>query len=84
MKEVLRKIVLKYNFRSCRVTFLPNPKTEKYGTDKVLYKASQIWSTLPERYKDLSSLDLFKPELKSWHCGDCPCRIFVDGVGFIK
>ena len=34
MKEVLTKIVLKYNFRSCRVTFLPNPKTEKYGTDK--------------------------------------------------
>ena len=29
MKENLTKRVLKYNLQSCRVTLLPNPKTEK-------------------------------------------------------
>ena len=69
------------------VCLLPYPKTKKYGTDTVAYKASQLWSTLPTRYKNLPSLDLFKSEIKTWNCNDCPCnicRIFVDGVGFIN
>ena len=87
MKEVFTKRVLKYNLRNSRQTLLPNPKTKKYGTDTVAYKASQLWSTLLTRYKNLPSLDLFKSKIKSWHCSDCPCnicRIFVDGVGFIN
>ena len=71
MKEVFTNRILKYNFRNCRETLLPNPKTKKYCTDTVAYKASQLWSTLP-RYKNLSSLDLFKSEIKSWNCSDCP------------
>ena len=87
MKEVFTKKILKYNLRNCRQTLLQNPKTKKYGTDMVAYKASQLLNTLPTRCKNLPSLDLFKPELKSWHCIDYPCnicRIFVDGVGFIN
>ena len=87
MKEVFTKRILKYNLRNCRQTLLPNPKTKKYGTDTVAGKASQLWSTLPMRYKNLPSLDLFKSEIKRWHCSDCLyniCRISVDGVGFIN
>ena len=87
MKEVFTKRILKYNLRNCRENLLPNPKTKKYGTDTIAYKASQLWSTLPTRYKNLPSLDLFKSEIKTWNCNDCPCnicRIFVDGVGFIN
>ena len=43
MKEVFTKRILKYNFRNCRETLSPNSKTKKYGTDKVAYKASQLW-----------------------------------------
>ena len=81
MKEVFTKSLLKYNLQNCRVTHLPNPKTKKYGTDTILYKAAQLWSTLPTRYKNLPSLDLLKSEIKNWHCSDCPyniCLIFVD------
>ena len=84
MKEFFTKRILKYNLRKCRETLLPNPKTKKYGTDTVAYKAPQLWSTLPKSYKNFPSLDLFKSEIKSWNCNDCPCnicRIFVDGVG---
>ena len=87
MKEVFTKRILKYNLRNCRETLLPNSKTKKYGTDTVAYKASQLWSTLPTRHKNLPSLDLFKCEIKSWNCSDCPCnicRIFVDGVDFVN
>ena len=71
MKEVFTKRTLKYNLRNCRQTLLPNPKTKKYGTETVAYKASQLRSTLPTRYKNLPSLDLFESEIKSWHCSDC-------------
>ena len=87
MQEVFTKRQLKCNLRNCRVTLLPNPKTKKYYTDTIAYKAAQSWSTLPTRYKNLPSLDLFKSEMKNWHCSDFPCnicRIFADGVGFIN
>ena len=72
MKEFFTKRILKYNLQHCRKTLFPNPKTEKYGTDTVAYKASQLWSTPPARYKNLPTLDLFKCEIKSWNCSDCP------------
>ena len=86
MKEDLAKRVLKYNLQRCRVSPSPNLKTEIYDTDTVVYKATQIWSMLPTRYKNLSSLALFKSEIKNWRCSDCPCsiyRIFVGLVDFI-
>ena len=85
MKEVFTKRILKYNLRNCRENLLLNPKSKKYGTDTVAYKASQLWSTLPASYKNLPLLDLFKSEIKIWNCNDCPCNIcgmFVDGIGF--
>ena len=87
MKEVFTKRLSQYNFRNCKLTLLPNPETKKYGTNTVAYEASQLWRLLLTRYKNLPSLDLFKSEIKNWHCSDCPCnicRIFVDGVGFIN
>ena len=87
MEVVFTKRLLKYNLRNCRVTLLPNLKTKKYDTDAIAYRAAQFRSTLPTRYKNLPSLDVFKPEIKNWHCSDCPCnicRFFVDGVDFIN
>lgn len=53
---------------------LPNPKTKKYSTDTTVYKAAQIWSMLPAKYKNLSSLDL-KSEMKNGYGSKCPCDI---------
>ena len=52
IKVKFTKRIIKYNLRNCRQTLLPNPKTKQYGTDTVAYKASQLWSTLPTRYKN--------------------------------
>ena len=54
---------------------LPNPKTKKYKTDTIAYKAAQRWSMLPIRHENFSSVDLFKSKIKNWHCNDCPCNI---------
>ena len=62
MKEVFTKRIVKYNLRNCRVTLLAYSKTEKYGNDTVAYQAVS--------YKNLLSLDLFKSEIKDWHCSD--------------
>ena len=64
MKDVFTKRILKYNLQSSRVTLLPNPKTKKYGTDTVAYKAAKLWSTLTARYKNLPSLYFLKSEIK--------------------
>ena len=87
IKEVFRKRTVKYNLQNSRVTLLPNPKIKKYDTGKLAYKANQLWSTLPKRYKNLSLLDLFKSEMKNWNRSDCSCSICrkcIDGVGFIN
>ena len=68
-KEVFTKRLLKY------ITLLPNPKTKKYKTDTIAYKAAQRWSMLPIRHENLPSVDLFKSKIKNWHCNDCPCNI---------
>ena len=75
MKKVFTKRLFKYNLQNRKATLLPNPETKKYGTDTIVYKAARLWSTLPTRYKNLPSLDLFKSEIKNWHCSNCPCDI---------
>ena len=32
--------ILKWNLRSCRLALFSNPKTKKFGTDEVAYKAT--------------------------------------------
>ena len=58
MKEAFTKRDFNYNLRGCRVTFVSDPKTKKYGTDAVIYKAAQILSILLTLYKNLPSSDL--------------------------
>ena len=73
MKGILTERTLNHNLQNCRTTLLPNPKTIKYSTNTVADKAGQgvRWSTLPRSHKSLSSSDLFKFEIKTWHCNDC-------------
>ena len=68
--KVFTKRILKCNLRNCTVTLLPHPKTKKYDTDTLAYKAVQLRSTLPTSHKNLQSLDLFESEIKKWHCSD--------------
>ena len=54
MKEMFIKRLLKYNLQNCRVTFLQNPKTKKYGADTITYKAAQLFGFIQIRNKKLA------------------------------
>ena len=66
-KQIYAKKILNYNLLKSRVILLQNLKTEKNGAYMVAYKAAQLRSTLPARYKNLSTLVLFKSQIKTWH-----------------
>ena len=54
--------------------------------NSVVYRANQLWETLPFDLKNSCSLELFKKGLKNWRCTRCPCQIcsrFIADVGYI-
>ena len=49
--------------------------------------APQIWNLIPERVRELETLNKFKKEIKKWKCDVCPCRMYrtyIQRVGFVK
>ena len=46
-----------------------------YGLKTLSYRSPQLWSLLPEKIKEVESLELFKREVRTWICDDCPCRL---------
>ena len=60
IKEDFTKRVFHYNLRSFGVTFLPNPKSERFGTDTVASEVTHALKILPVWYKSFRSLDLFR------------------------
>ena len=43
--------------------------------NSVVYRANQLWETLPFDSKNSCLLELFKKRLKSWRCTRCPCQV---------
>ena len=50
------------------------PKTSKYGTETVRYRAPIIWKLLPNEIKNSKSLNDFKIKIKNWK-PNCDCRL---------
>ena len=48
----------------------------KYGTDSLSYLGPTIWSVLPDDFKNIKSLNVFKIKIKQWKP--------VPGVGYIE
>ena len=53
-----------YGLRKNNLLRLPKTNTSRYGSDALCCKESIIWNTVPNRYKDLNSLDKFKRKIK--------------------
>ena len=54
--------------------------------NSVVYRANQLWETLPFDLKNSCSLELFKKGLKNWRCTRFPCQIwsrFIADVEYI-
>ena len=52
-----------------------NLKTVYYGTESLTNLSAKNWSLLPDEYKELKSLPIFKSKISNWVIDECPCRL---------
>ena len=63
-----------------------NIHTVRYGTDSLSHLGPKIWSIIPNKIKEESTLISFTRKIKKWKPTLCPCRIckiYIDKVGYI-
>ena len=69
-----------------RTFIIPSVKSEYMGKHSLRYFGPVVWENLlPEKYKEIESLDKFKNEIKGWVPENCTCRlckVYVRGLGF--
>ena len=64
-----------YNLRNNNLLRLPKANASQYGTEALCFEESIIWNTVPNRYKNLNSLDKFKQQIKMWKPTTCTCKL---------
>ena len=66
MQEFFDLKVTPYSLRNNNIVRLPKTNTSRYGTEALCFKGRIIWNTVPNRYRNLNSLDKFKKQTKMW------------------
>ena len=75
MQEVYDIKVTPYSLRNKNLMRLPKLNTSPYGTQALYFKGSIIWNTVPNRYKNVNSLDKFKQQIKMRKPTRCTCKL---------
>ena len=86
MDSMLNRRTICYNFRNLQEFQSERKRTVFYGLETISYRAPQLWTILPEEFKQRNTISLFKSDVRQWICNECPCRlckIFVSNLGFI-
>ena len=60
MQDFFDLKVSPYSLQNSNLPKLPKTNTSRHGTQALCFKGSIIWSTVPDQYKNLKSLDEFK------------------------
>ena len=84
MNEVFYLRQNHYNLSNFNV-FATGNSRNIYLLNSSVYRANQLWQTLPSAIKDCASLQLFKDKIKTWHCDRCQCQIcskYIADVGY--
>ena len=66
MQEFFDLKVTPYSLRNNNLLRIPKTNTSRYGTEALCFKGRIIWNTVPNRYRNLNSLDKFKKQTKMW------------------
>ena len=64
-----------YDLRNNRLLKLPKTNTFRYGTQALCFKGSLLWNQLPNQYKSIENLELFKNQIKTWKPTTCSCKL---------
>jgi hypothetical protein len=61
-----------YNFRYTNTAEVPRPRTSNYGKQSFRYEAAQVWNSLQNEARIMTSFYQFKKYINSW-CGGQKC-----------
>ena len=76
-----------YYLRSKSDFVIPQIRTVLKGSNSIRYFGPIIWNLIPEELKNITSLNIFKKEIRRWKPKNCPCRIcrnYVHNLGFVE
>ena len=75
MQEFFDLKITPYSLRNNIILRLPKTNASRYGTEALCFKGSIISNTVPNRYKNLNSLNKFKQQIKMWKPTTCTCKL---------
>ena len=76
-----------YYLRSKSDFVIPQIRTVLKGSNSIRYFGPIIWNLIPEELKNITSLNIFKKEIRRWKPKNYPCRIcrnYVHNLGFVE
>ena len=65
---------------------IPPIRTVYHGLESISFLGPKIWNILPDRLKNVNSIEAFKMQIKKWKPENYPCRlckVYVQNVGFV-
>ena len=65
----------RYNLCGNYLLKLPDTSTCQYGTQALCFKGSLLWNKIPNKYKNLNSLEELKSQIKQWDPITCGCKV---------
>ena len=74
------------NLRKNSQFTIPPIRTLCHGSESTSFLAPKIWYILPDRLKNVNSIEAFKIQIKKWKSEHCPCRlckVYVQNVGLV-
>ena len=75
MKGIFVRLDIAYNLKSKQRLKVDRVKRSADGLETASLRGSQIWNTLGNSFKQLSSVNSFKQKIKRWDGWNCICKI---------
>ena len=84
--EIFQKRENTYNLRNFTFFTIPAVNSVYNGSESISNLGPRIWNLVPNKLKELESVNLFKKEIKKWRPTNCPCRLcrtYIPNLGFV-
>ena len=75
MWDLFTKKVVEFDFRIKILCELPPARSQRFGTNSLIFKGSLLWNSLSDDTKTSQSLAIFKQKIRSWDGAHCTCNI---------
>ena len=75
MKDFFDLKNTRYDLQSKQLLKLPETITSRYGTQALCFKGSLIWNTIPNKFRNIDSIEDFKKHSKDWKPTTCSCKL---------